>query len=313
VSTLASLSILNSPVIDTEKRHRLRLHAGYGLAISLILGLALYGFDYYFLEATQRPFSSKHLVLKPNGSIGLWAGVLGAVLFLAIFLYPLRKRWTWLQQQGNTRHWLDFHVLLGLTAPLVIALHASFKFRGLAGMAFWIMAAVALSGVAGRYLYAQIPRSLSAAELSLKEAQELLKHLSGQLAEQKVVPSALLAPIFHLPRAEEVRSETMLVALGSMVTLDFKRAFAVARLRRQAAGAWGALTTLGGLLTTGNSELERVIDAAYRQAFLSKRILFLSRSQQVFHLWHVVHRPFSYSFAVLAGAHIMVVMLFGVR
>ena len=97
---------------------------------------------------------------------------------------------------------------------------------------------------------------------TLKEAQDLLTQLSGQLAEQRVVPSALLAPIFHLPSADEVRSETMLVALGSMMALDFKRAFDVARVRRRAAGAWGALTTLGGLLTTGNSELERVIDAA---------------------------------------------------
>ena len=35
-----------------------------------------------------------------------------------------------------------------------------------------------------------------------------------------------------------------------------------------------------------------------------KRVLFLSRSQKVFHLWHVVHKPFSYAFAVLALLHI---------
>ena len=44
--------------------------------------------------------------------------------------------------------------------------------------------------------------------------------------------------------------------------------------------------------------------AAAQEAALSKRVLFLSRSQKVFHLWHVVHKPFSYAFAVLALLHI---------
>jgi hypothetical protein len=42
-----------------------------------------------------------------------------------------------------------------------------------------------------------------------------------------------------------------------------------------------------------------------QKASLSKRILFLDRTQRVFHLWHVVHRPFSYAFAVLAVIHII--------
>ena len=46
---------------------------------------------------------------------------------------------------------------------------------------------------------------------------------------------------------------------------------------------------------------------------VSKRILFLSRTHKVFHLWHVVHRPLSYSFVVLALIHITVVLLFGIR
>jgi hypothetical protein len=31
----------------------------------------------------------------------------------------------------------------------------------------------------------------------------------------------------------------------------------------------------------------------------------------VFHLWHVIHRPFSYSFALLAVIHIAVVTMMG--
>jgi len=40
-------------------------------------------------------------------------------------------------------------------------------------------------------------------------------------------------------------------------------------------------------------------------------VLFLSRSQKVFHLWHIVHKPFSYAFAVLALLHIGLQFMLG--
>ncbi len=55
------------------------------------------------------------------------------------------------------------------------------------------------------------------------------------------------------------------------------------------------------------------VAVARRQAGLSKRILFLQRTQQVFNLWHVVHRPFSYAFAILAIVHIGLVLYMGYR
>ena len=64
-------------------------------------------------------------------------------------------------------------------------------------------------------------------------------------------------------------------------------------------------------MRTKHVALERSIATAREEVSLSKRILFLSRSQQVFHLWHVVHKPFSYSFALLALIHIGVVMMMG--
>jgi hypothetical protein len=89
------------------------------------------------------------------------------------------------------------------------------------------------------------------------------------------------------------------------------RPFRIARLRNGALRGSEHITTLGGLLPTRQRELERAIAIARAEASLAKRILFLSRTQQVFHLWHVVHRPFSYSFAVLALIHIGVVLMMG--
>ncbi|HEY6073928.1 MAG TPA: hypothetical protein VIV15_11180 [Anaerolineales bacterium] len=291
-------------------RHRLRLRIGYFLAIALIVALSVYGFDYYGLSVTERPHSPKHVLLKPSGTIGLNLGILGALCFFAIFLYPLRKHWTWLRK-GSAKHWLDVHVMLGLSAPFIIAFHSSFKFGGLAGMAFWIMTAVALSGVIGRYVYSQIPRSLNAAELSMRECQDLQAELTSSLSAQRMLPRVDVQWLLKLPSAGRVASMSLVGALIYMVRLDLSRPFRVARLRRHCVGFWEKLTTLGGFRHTQHWDLERTIETAREFSALSKRIVFLSRSQQVFHLWHVIHKPFSYSFAILALIHISVVVMMG--
>ena len=282
----------------------MRLYALYTLAIASNLAIFVYGFDYYKLSAVDRPFSSKHHMLRPSGPVGLYLGFVGVALFAGIFLYPLRKHWAWLGTKGSTRHWLDIHVLMGLTAPFIIAFHSTLKFRGIAGMAFWIMFAVSASGVVGRYLYAQIPRKVTTAELSMKEVQDLQEQLSHELAAQNVLPEADLRNLLRMPDANSVKRLPIVIALVYMMILDVVRKFRVASLRRHALAFGESVATLGGFLPTRHRELERAIQAAAEEAALLKRILFLSRSQKVFHLWHVVHKPFSYAFAVLALLHI---------
>lgn len=300
----ASIADRARAVPDTERGHRLRLYALYALAIVTNLAIFIYGFDYYKLSSIDRPFSPKHHMLRPSGPIGLYLGFMGVALFVGIFLYPIRKHWQWLGTKGSTRHWLDIHVLMGLTAPFIIAFHSTLKFRGIAGMAFWIMFAVSASGVVGRYLYAQIPRKVSTAELSMRELQELQENLAQQLAAQHLLPEADLRALLRLPDANFVKRLPTVVALVYMMILDVIRIFRVARLRRHALTIGGYFQTLAGFLPTRNRELEKAIHAAAEEAALSKRVLFLSRSQKVFHLWHVVHKPFSYAFAVLALVHI---------
>jgi hypothetical protein len=314
MSTIAETSRLLNPTADRgQQRHRLRIHVGAVLMVAGLATLFLYGFDYYALDSLQRPFSAKHQWLRSSGTIGLRLGYLGFLMFLGLYLYPIRKRWQWLLKKGNSRHWLDVHVLLGLSAPCVIAFHSAFRFRGIAGVAFWIMAAVALSGIIGRYLYAQIPRSLTAAELSMNEIQEQQSELHEALALQRVFSPAELQALSRLPTQAEVQAMPAIKALSSMIWLDAARVFRTAALRRRGLSVAQTLATLGGLLASSSHQLEEAIHAARRQAALAKRLLFLNRVHQVFHLWHVVHRPFSYSFSVLSAIHILVVLLFGAR
>jgi hypothetical protein len=314
MSTATAPTTIRTAVVaasDPEAGHKLRLLIGCIIAVALIVGIAAYGVDYYTAGPHDRPFMAKHALLKPSGRIGVKLGMLGVAMFLVIFLYPLRKRWAWLGRQGLSRHWLDFHVLLGLSAPFVIALHSSFKFHGFAGIAFWIMLGVSISGVVGRYLYSQIPHRVNAAEFSRKELQDLQDTMLQELAGQKLLRESDVRTALRLPSQQRVDRLPIPAALIYMLLLDLLRPFRIARLRNGALLGAEHLTTLGGLLPTRHRELEHAIVVAREEAGLSKRILFLSRTHQVFHLWHVVHRPFSYTFAVLALIHIGVVLMMG--
>jgi hypothetical protein len=296
---------------DAEKGHRLRVRLAWLLAVAVVLVIAGYGYDYYTLGAMNRPFSPKHAVLRPSGTFGIRLGMLGVLMFFLIYLYPLRKKWGWLGRQGNSRHWLDFHVVLGATAPIIIAFHSCFKFGNIAGMAFWSMLVVTLSGFVGRYLYSQIPRGLSAAELSRKELLEKEETLRKDLAEQRATFGFCVDALYQLPTADQVAKTPMVAALLSMFLIDFKRPFKASLVRLQEAGFGPWLFSFCGLLPTRDRKLERAIRVAQKEATLSKHILFLTRTQQVFQLWHVVHRPFSYAFAILAILHIGIALSMG--
>jgi hypothetical protein len=294
-----------------ERGHRIRVFIAAAASFVFLTAIGVYGAGYYMLPLDQRPYSEKHELLKPSGSIGLKLGVLGTVLFFIIFLYALRKVIPWLGRWGTARHWMDFHVIAGVTAPIVIAYHASFKFQGIAGFAFWIMVAVALSGIVGRYLYSQIPRSLNAAELSLNELQNSELDLAGALLGQSIYSQDQLQKALRAPAKEHIRRIGPLRAVGEMITLDLGLPFRVASLRRASCGFGGKLISIGGLFSTENQEVEQIVGLVRKKVQLSKRVLFLDQTQRVFHLWHVIHRPFSYAFAILAIIHIVVVTGFG--
>ena len=251
-----------------EQRHRKRVAAGWITAAAFVAGFGVYGFDYYTLGLTERPFSPKHALLRPSGTIGINLGLLGVLLFFLIYLYPLRKKIDWLSTLGNPRHWLDFHVILGTAAPIVIALHSSFKFGGIAGLAFWIMLAVTLSGFIGRYLYSQIPRTLSAAELTIQEIQAMEAKLRSDAEERNDKIGAGLTKLLRLPSQDQVAHTPMVIALCWMIWLDLKRPLQVSELRLRAGGFRAWLISLFGILPTRNEELEMAIQMVRKLASL---------------------------------------------
>ena len=109
-----------------------------------------------------------------------------------------------------------------------------------------------------------------------------------------------LQPLLALPGLDEVRAMALGRALILIVGLDLRRAWLVWRLR------WKV-----GAHVADHADVSRAVVAVRKQAALSKDALFLAKVQQMFRLWHVIHRPFSYSLAIMATLHIMAVVFLG--
>ena len=303
----------NATLPKGEFLHRVVIWTLIAAAAALLAALLITGFSYYTLSLEERPYSPLHSQLRSSGTVGLRLGILGVAMFGVLFLYPMRKRWKWLARIGATRRWLRVHVLFGIATPLVITFHTAFRFHGLAGLAYWTMIAVALSGFVGRYVYSKIPRSLNSVQLAAEELEAQITTLAERLHEQRLFGPQDLAPLLQVPGARQIRKMNLVRALGLMLRIDLARPFLVRRLRRRVLSGPQLITTLGGWLASGDPRVESIVANVRRQARLRTAIAFLDRTQKMFHLWHVVHRPFSVSFVILVLVHVGVQISVGLH
>jgi hypothetical protein len=278
----------------------------YAAAFVAIAQLAWEGLSYYATPLIDRPRHEDFWSLKPGGSRGHLYGVIGSSLLVIMLVYSLRKRMKILRRLGKLRDWLDFHIFCGVVGPLLVILHSSFKVQGLVALSFWSMIAVALSGVLGRYLYLQIPRTRAGDELSLAEVAELRAELTRKLRDELHLPEATLAELDRIalggiaPIAPEKRRLAILLFQLPFQTVSlrmrlhsFRR-----RLQRELADAPRGL-------------LKEVTRLARQKALLERRIVLWSHLQQLFHYWHVFHKPFAVVMYVFMVLHIAVVLVTG--
>jgi hypothetical protein len=294
-----------------EAIHRILLSFAIAVAAGLILFLSLHGVAYYSLTPEERPLSQLHSQLRSSGTIGLKLGFLSLGMFAILFLYPLRKRWRWLGSLGISRRWLNFHILFGIATPLVVTFHTSFKWHGLAGLAYWTMIVVALSGFVGRYVYAKIPRSLRSVKLTMEELDAETAALASRLGQQDLFRPDDFLPLLDVPAAHEINGMNLVALLAVMLRKDLARPFQVSRLRRRVLNRTQRIATVGGLLPSHNRQLEDIVAGVRRQSRLRAAAAFLDRTERIFHLWHVIHRPFSISFLALIVVHIAVAISVG--
>ena len=264
---------------------------GLGLvAAGLVLWVLREGLDFYTTPLVDRPHNPDYREFRPAGRIGHGVGILGSLMIILLLLYSVRKRAALLRNWGNIGHWLRYHIFLGVAGPILITLHTSFKVQGLVSVSYWSMVAVALSGLFGRYLYQQLPRNV----------------LGEQMA----------------PGTADERREEILVLLSEDPAFDdaaLERLEALALERLEGCSAPIALLRLPLLNTALASQLHRTLPGVRRAVFdlarewvlLTRRLHLLNAVRDLFHWWHVFHKPFAIIMILVMIVHVGVTVVLG--
>lgn len=275
---------------------------GVYLAAVIVVAGTIAGSSYYFAEAAERVRSPLHPWLRPSGYIGQTAGIVAFLIFIFLWLYPLRKRYRWLAWTGVMSRWLDSHVALALVIPFITAIHAAWRFTGVIGLGFWSMMVVYASGIVGRYLYTHIPRRADGLELTAEEIGTERRELMAQIA----ATSGLAGPQVEAAlRSDPTPLEGIgfIKTLSAMVQDDLARRRAARTLRRIVANRPGARLE--------PETLRAVLRLANREMALTQQARMLAATREIFRFWHVAHRPFAIAALAAVTLHVGVVVVMG--
>jgi hypothetical protein len=271
---------------------------------ALPLGVCVRGLGYYSSPIAERLRDPLHPWLKPGGTLGLAFGVMGFLMFVFMWLYPLRKKIRWLAWTGKLGSWLRIHILAGLWIPLVVAVHAAWRFEGVIGLGYWAMVIVSLSGVIGRYLYVRIPHSHSGLELSLEEVAAERATLISRISVALGVDASEVESMLAIEPASDAKLGWFQTVL-KLFRDDHARGQALKRLRRE----W--CHTGPGRRNVDPRTLKKVLKLARRELALQQQVRMLEATRLVFGYWHVAHRPVAVTALVAVTVHVIVAVMIG--
>jgi hypothetical protein len=285
----------------TERIHRLYISVLVAIGFITLIILVYWGISYYLTTVEERPFHESHTILKPSGPVGHGLGILGTLMILiGVFTYIGRKKKKFLPRVGALKYWLEFHIFLCSVGPLLILFHTAFKFGGIVSISFWSMVAVVLSGVIGRFIYIQIPRTIQGRELSLTEIKEMKDNLSEQLR----IKYGFDETIYHQLIAATIREPEK---TGSGLTARIINRIRTNRDIKNKARAIFSEAKLTGRDRKG------VMKLVNNEMTLNARIRRLQTMQTYFKYWHVAHLPFALIMLVIMVIHVAITIAFGYR
>jgi len=282
--------------------HRIYISSLVILVVLTFLGLSYIGLTYYTVPLEQRFFHKNHDLLKPSGFLGHGLGIIGSLcMTVGVFSYMIRKRKKSWSRVGVLKNWLEFHIFLCTIGPIMVLFHTAFKFGGIVAVSFWSMVAVVISGIIGRFIYNQIPRSIHGRELTLTEVVALKNDAAQELN--------------HIRNSEGQSIQTILDqsysrAAGKPPTnlikdlyLDYRRDVSIFQSIKK---------TISAVELSGK-EKNKVMKLVRAELQLKRKISRLLSMQKLFRSWHVVHLPFALIMLIIMIIHVIITLSFGYK
>jgi hypothetical protein len=278
--------------------HKIYLTTLTLIVVLVTIYLFYNGSDYYITEMEERFYHPDHAHLKPSGLYGHGLGIIGTLLIIiGVFGYMARKRFRTLSRIGVLKHWLEFHIFLCTLGPIMILFHTAFKFGGIVSISFWSMVAVVASGVIGRFIYLQIPRTIQGRELSLHEIQEMKTATNTNMDDQV---SDTTINIGALIKSTAIKSPDQYNGLSGFFT--------------QYVDEFKHKSTIRSKLKNENKtskDVNLIMHLVSTEMALTRKIQRLVTMQKLFRYWHIAHLPFALIMLIIMIIHVVVTITFG--
>jgi hypothetical protein len=289
-----------------------------GIAVTTLI--IIDGFSYYSTSEENRVFvmeegkilysesgeplhNPKHAMLKPSGPYGHGYGIAGTLMMIiGVSIYMIRKRTRWFGNWGFLRHWLELHIFLCALGPVLVLFHTAFKFGGIVAVSFWSMVAVVISGVIGRFIYVQIPRSIQGQELDIKELHEMSEDLNHTLRTQFLINENLLVRLDNISTVDRYKRIKLGTSLWFVLSDYFGIKYVLKKMKKDLKSA--------GLTKLQKREILRI---SKNKLILARRIGLLRTMQKMFNYWHIFHLPFAIAMFVIMIIHVGVTLAFGYK
>jgi len=268
------------------------------ITIVVTVYLAYTGYSYYQTALEERFYHPAYKWFKPSGAFGHGLGILGTLMILfGVGIYIARKRYNFMARYLRLKYLLEFHIFLCILGPILILFHTAFKFGGLVSIAFWSMVAVVLSGVIGRFIYIQIPRTIDGRELSLNEIVNIKTDMINTLQNDFKLDQSIMQVI--ISSTEDWGTSGKKVSMMAKYLNDKK-----------------TISTLSKTLKQNNFTKEdrnAILKTVKDNISISRKIAQLGLMQRLFKYWHVAHLPFALIMLLIVIVHVGVTLTFGYR
>jgi hypothetical protein len=270
-----------------------------GITVFVAVYLAFFGANYYQTALEQRFFHEQNELLKPSGLIGHGFGIIGSLLIVVgVFGYMARKRFRRFSRWSYLKYWLEFHIFLCSLGPVLVLYHTAFKFGGIVAVSFWSMVAVVVSGLVGRFIYLQIPRTLEGRDLSLNELNLQKAAFFDSIKDKFALDNAFVDFLNKVFVSEKALYQ------GSFFSKMAQRLRYERIIRKQIAKELK-------VRQIQDKDLKRIKKLVHSEIVLNRRIAWLSTMHRFLEYWHVIHLPFALIMLVIMIVHVGVALVFG--
>jgi hypothetical protein len=240
---------------------------------------------------------------------GYVLGVVGSVLMLALIIYPLRKRYRFMEPFGSVKTMFQTHMIMGVIGPACILFHANFQLGSLnSNVALFSMIVVASSGLIGRYMYKRIHYGLYGRRATLNDLRSSYENEKGEM--EKTLDFSPVISKHLLAFSDKVLSsrQGFFQSFANTIVMAVKTHIEFWKIRRLMARELKFRRRREGW---DSSQQRKMKKEAQRRTwtFLEhvRKVAEFNFYERMFSLWHVFHLPLAIMLLLSGIFHVIAV------